>query len=201
LSVAPWQGFYVMLGSSAATLIGLQFVVVALVSNMRKLATAATIHAFGTPTVAHLVSALIISAIMSAPWPSPVAVAVALVICGVVGLGYAVIVINRVRRQTGYEMDGQDWLWYAVVPCSLYVGLAVAGLTLPTTSHVAPFVVAGAALACCCSASATLGTPSHTSSLPEPRKAAGRSDRPSRRPHDRRRTSAARRRRPDASLA
>jgi len=144
--VAPWQAFYVMLGSSAAALIGLQFVVVALVGNTRKLATAATIHAFGTPTVAHLGGALIISAIMSAPWPSPVPVAVALVICGVVGLGYAVIVINRVRRQTGYEMDGQDWLWYAVVPCSLYVAVAVAGLTLPTTSRVAPFVVAGAAL-------------------------------------------------------
>ena len=68
--MAPWQAFYVMLGSSAAALIGLQFVVVALVGNTRKLATAATIHAFGTPTVAHLGGALIISAIMSAPWPS-----------------------------------------------------------------------------------------------------------------------------------
>ena len=141
-----WQSFYVMLGSSAAALIGLQFVVIALVSNMRRLATAATIHAFGTPTVAHLGGALIISAVMSAPWPSPVPVAVTLVICGVVGLGYAVIVINRVRRQTGYEMDGQDWLWYGIVPCSLYVALAVSGLTLPTTSRAGPFVVAGVAL-------------------------------------------------------
>ena len=144
--MASWQSFYVMLGSSAAALIGLQFVVIALVSNMRRLATAATIHAFGTPTVAHLGAALVISAIMSAPWPSSVPVAVALVICGVGGLGYAVLVIRRVRRQAGYEPDLEDWLWYALVPCSLYVALAVAGLMLPTTSRVAPFVVAGAAL-------------------------------------------------------
>jgi hypothetical protein len=142
----PWQSFYVMLGSSAAALIGLQFVVIALIANMRRLANPSTIHAFGTPTVTHLGGALIISAMMSAPWPSPVPIVVALVVSGVIGLGYAVIAINRVRRQTGYEMDGEDWLWYAVVPCGLYAALVVAGLMLLAPSRVALFLVAGAAL-------------------------------------------------------
>ena len=144
--MAPWQSFYVMLGSSAAALIGLQFVVVALVANMRQLATASTIHAFGTPTVAHLGGTLIISAIMSAPWPSPVPIAVALTILGVVGVGYVVIVIRRVRRQIGYEPDSVDWLWYAVVPCGLYIALVITGLMLLAPSRVALFVVAGVAL-------------------------------------------------------
>jgi hypothetical protein len=145
-ALASWQSFYVMLGSSAAALIGLQFVVVALVANIRKIATVATINAFGTPTVAHLGVSLLVSAIMSAPWRSLVALAVALLSCGVGGLGYAVLVIHRVRRQTGYEADWEDWLWYAVVPCSLYGALAVAGSMLPTSQHAAPFVVAAAAL-------------------------------------------------------
>src|SRR5262249_3919006 len=142
----PWQSFYVMLGSSAAALIGLQFVVVALIANIRQLANASTINAFGTPTVAHLGGTLVISAIMSAPWPSPIPVAVALVISGVGGFGYAVIVIRRVRQQAGYEPDWEDWLWYAVVPCGLYAALALAGLLLLAPSRVALFVVAGAAL-------------------------------------------------------
>ena len=135
-----------MLGSSAAALIGLQFVVVALIANMRQLATASTIHAFGTPTVAHLGGTLIISAIMSAPWPSAVPVVVALTILGVAGVGYVVIVIRRVRQQVGYEPDLEDWLWYAVVPCGLYIALVVAGLMLLAPSHVALFLVAGVAL-------------------------------------------------------
>jgi hypothetical protein len=146
MSLSSWQSFYVMLGSSAAALIGLQFVVIALVANTRKIASEATIHAFATPTVAHLGSALVISAIMSAPWPSLVPVTVALVASGLGGLAYAAIVIRRVRRQSGYEPDWEDWWWYAVVPCSFHVALAVAGLTLSTTSHAPLFVVGGAAL-------------------------------------------------------
>lgn len=144
--MAQWQSFYVMLGSSAAALIGLQFVVVALIANIRQLATPSTIHAFGTPTVAHLGATLIISAIMSAPWPSPVPVVVALTMLGLAGVGYVVIIIRRVRRQIGYEPDLEDWLWYAVVPCGLYIVLVVAGLMLLAPSRVVLFLVAGAAL-------------------------------------------------------
>lgn len=135
-----------MLGSAAAALIGLQFVVIALIGNTRKLASMATINAFGTPTVTHLAGALILSAIMSAPWPSLGSAAVAVVVCGVGGLGYALIAIYRVCRQAGYEPDSEDWLWYAAVPCSLYGALGVAGSLLPTRSRVALFVVGGAAL-------------------------------------------------------
>jgi hypothetical protein len=144
--LSAWQSFYVMLGSSAAALIGLQFVVVALVANIRKIATVATINAFGTPTVTHLGSALVLSAIMSAPWRSLLPVAVVLVACGLGGLGYALVVMNRMRRQTGYEADWEDWLWYAVVPCSLYAALTLAGLTLRMMTPVSLSIVGGAAL-------------------------------------------------------
>ena len=65
---------------------------------------------------------------------------------GVAGVGYVVIVIRRVRRQIGYEPDLQDWLWYAVVPCGLYIVLVVAGLMLVAPSRIVLFLVAGAAL-------------------------------------------------------
>jgi hypothetical protein len=144
--VVKWGNFYVILGSSAAALIGVQFVVVALIANMRRRITAETIGAFGTPTVVHLGGALLVSAIMSAPWPSLFPASVALAMCGLGGLGYGAIVIHRARHQTGYEPVWEDWLWYAILPCSIYAALALAALFLRTTTRLALFVIGGAAL-------------------------------------------------------
>jgi hypothetical protein len=51
--LAAWQSFYVVLGSAAAALTGLQFVVMALVSNSRQTGSMREVDAFGTPTVVH----------------------------------------------------------------------------------------------------------------------------------------------------
>jgi len=76
--LTAWESFYVIVGSSGAALIGVQFVVIALIANRRTLATAEAIRAFATPTVVHLGAGLLVSAIMSAPWPSPLPASVAL---------------------------------------------------------------------------------------------------------------------------
>ena len=67
-----WESFYVIVGSSAAALTGLMFVVVALVaeSESRRRDAASGIDAFGTPTIVHFCSALLVSAVLSAPWAS-----------------------------------------------------------------------------------------------------------------------------------
>src|SRR5881409_1234294 len=65
---SAWENFYVIVGSSAAALTGLQFVVVVLGAEARSLRGADTVSAFGTPTIVHLCGALLISAIMSVPW-------------------------------------------------------------------------------------------------------------------------------------
>src|SRR5438105_1220731 len=101
--LAGWENFYVIVGSSAAALIGLQFVVIALIQDKRLRTSSGTISAFGTPTVVHLGGALLISAIISAPWPSLWAVSIALVLCGLSGVGYGARVIVHARRQTAYK--------------------------------------------------------------------------------------------------
>ena len=146
LQVAPWGNFYVIVGSSAAALIGIQFVVIALVANMRTLATADSIRAFGTPTVVHLGEALVVSALMSAPWASFSRASIALAACGLGGLGYAVMTIHRACRQTDYKPVWEDWCWYALLPCSAYAALAVAAILLSTTTRAALFVIGAAAL-------------------------------------------------------
>jgi hypothetical protein len=83
---------------------------------------------------------------MSAPWPSLVPPLVALAMCGLGGLGYGAIVIHRTRRQTVYAPGWGDWLWYVILPGSLYAALALAALLLRTTTQLALFGIGGAAL-------------------------------------------------------
>ena len=146
--LVSWQSFYVIVGSSGAALIGIQFVVIALVADRRRLVTTKdSISAFATPTVVHLGAALVVLALMCAPWPSLRGASIALTLCDLGGLGYATIVMDRARRQTDYKPIWEDWVWYAVLPCSAYAALAVAALLLSTTTQTAVFVIGAAALA------------------------------------------------------
>lgn len=65
--LATWESFYVIIGSSAAALTGLQFVVIALIAEARTRSTPREIAAFGTPTIVHFCAVLLLSAILSAP--------------------------------------------------------------------------------------------------------------------------------------
>jgi hypothetical protein len=68
-ALAGWENFYVIVGSSAGALIGLQFVVITLIAS-RPVAPglAQAGAAFATPTIIHFGSVLLLSAILSAPW-------------------------------------------------------------------------------------------------------------------------------------
>jgi len=145
-ALSTWQSFYVIVGSSAAALIGIQFVVIALIGNMRKPVTAEAISAFGTPTVVHLVGVLLVSAIMSVPWLSLFSMSIALAMCGFSGLAHGAMVIRRARRQTYYEPDWEDWVWYELLPCSVYATLTVTALFLRTATFLSMFVIGVAAL-------------------------------------------------------
>jgi hypothetical protein len=144
--MAAWQSYYVIIGSSAAALIGLQFVVITLIADTRSGTTAGTVSAFGTPTVVHLGGALLVSAIMNAPWPSLGASSVALAICGFAGIGYGAVVLSHARRQRDYRPVWEDWLWYAILPGSAYLALTLAALFLRAAAQPALFVVGGVAL-------------------------------------------------------
>ena len=141
-----WESFYVIVGSSAAALTGLQFVVIALVAEFRKESTTLSIDAFGTPTVVHFCAVLLVSAILSAPWPSMAGADLALGACGVAGVAYVVLVVRRVRRQTGYRPVFEDWLWHVVLPFVAYAALLVASLTIAGHPTAALFAVGAVAL-------------------------------------------------------
>ncbi|MEN3337045.1 MAG: hypothetical protein V7647_721 [Acidobacteriota bacterium] len=142
-----WESFYVIVGSSGGALIGLQFVVITLIADSRRGTHAGALSAFGTPTVIHLAGALVVSAIMSAPWPSIGLLAATLGTCGVLGVAYGATVLVRARRQTGYRPVWQDWIWYVTLPCLVYAALAVAAFCLRTHTEIGLAGVAAVALA------------------------------------------------------
>src|ERR1700751_1368129 len=87
--LAGWVNFYVILGSSAGALTGLQFVVMALITQLGLPGTHHEIRAFGTPTVVHFCAALLIAAIMSAPWHALSYLGYCLGACAAAGLVYS----------------------------------------------------------------------------------------------------------------
>jgi hypothetical protein len=144
--LVAWESFYVIVGSSAAALTGLQFVVIALVAESRARSTSHEIAAFGTPTIVHFCAVLLMSAILSAPWHILSSAGLALDACGAAGVVYVVIVVRRARRQTGYTPVLEDWLWHAVFPLIAYTVLLVAAVVLAHDPAVALFVIGATAL-------------------------------------------------------
>jgi hypothetical protein len=145
LPLSGWANFYVIIGSSAGALTGLQFVVMTLMTGERKPGSMQEIRAFGTPTVVHFCAALLISALMSAPWPSLSNLDYCIAACGGLGTAYALRVLWHARK-SAYNPDTEDWIWYGVLPLIAYVVLAIAAALLFWHLVLALFVIAATAL-------------------------------------------------------
>lgn len=141
-----WESFYVIVGSSAAALTGLQFVVMALVAESSMKSTTREVDAFGTPTVVHFSVVLFVSAVLSAPWHGLAGAGLFIASAGLFGVVYSGIVIRRASGQTEYKPVLEDWLFHAVFPIGGYGVLLVAGLALVSHATAALFPIAGIAL-------------------------------------------------------
>jgi|SRR5689334_3994793 len=145
--LAGWENFYVIVGSSAGALIGLQFVVITLIADLpigRGAAQAG--QAFATPTIVHFGTVLLLSAILNSPWHGIASAAICWGITGFAGLLYAAIILRRVRLQTAYKPEFEDWLFHLVLPFVAYTMLAASACAAISQPRAALFVVAAASL-------------------------------------------------------
>ena len=142
-----WENFYVIVGSSAGALIGLQFVVIALIADTPIARVDAQAGgAFATPSVVHFGVVLLLSAIISAPWDGIGAVAALWALVGLCGVAYAFVVVRRLRVQTAYRPVFEDWLFHVLFPLASYAMLVVAACVAPTHAPPSLFVVGTASL-------------------------------------------------------
>lgn len=146
-ALAAWQNFYVIVGSAAGALIGLQFVVITLIANRPVGAGQAQAGAaFASPTVVHFAAVLLLSGIMTAPWSQQSRVAIAWGIMGVAGIVYEFIVLRRMRMQTAYRPEFEDWLFHAWLPFAAYLALAASAYVIRFGDPDTLFAVGAAAL-------------------------------------------------------
>jgi hypothetical protein len=146
-ALSGWENFYVIVGSSAGALIGLQFVVMTLIAGMPiTRGDALAGDAFTTPAVVHFGTVLLLSAVVSAPWDG---IAAAAILWGLVGLGgvaYVVHVARRLRSQTAYRAVFEDRLFHVLLPCAAYAMVAASACAAWSHPRPAQFLVGAAAL-------------------------------------------------------
>ncbi|MEN3327696.1 MAG: hypothetical protein V7638_2503 [Acidobacteriota bacterium] len=145
--LTEWNNFYVIVGSSAGALIGLQFVVLTLIAERSRLRQAPEASdAFATPSVVHFGVVLLVSAVLSAPWRALGVVSVFAGLVGVAGIIYSVIVARRMRTQKVYRPVMEDWTFHVVLPLIAYAMLAISAYIATHNTRRALFFAGAATL-------------------------------------------------------
>jgi len=146
--LSHWDSYYVIVGSSAAALTGLQFVVIALVTDVRDRVPASirTIEAYASPTVVHFCTVLLISAILSAPWTSLLGPDWCIAAVGFAGLVYDVVVVRRSLIQKEYRPVLADWIWHTALPVLAHAATLVGAFLLVGSPTGSLFAVGVASL-------------------------------------------------------
>jgi hypothetical protein len=152
-TLAAWANFYLVTGTAAAALTGLQFIVQTLLASGTHGLGAdheGGIAAFGTPTVVHFSLALALSAVMCAPWHGYGGLRATLAGVGAGALVYAARVLERARRQRGYAPVLEDWVWHVVLPALAYAAVLGVAVFVGHGATGALFTLAAATLLLIC---------------------------------------------------
>lgn len=144
--LAKWDSFYVIVGSAAGALIGLQFVVMTLIAEKPVPGAAEAGAAFANPTIVYFSVALFLAALLHAPWQTVNIVAVLWGLLGFGGVAYTVIIVRRVQKQTVYKPQFEDWLFHVALPLVAYTTLALSAFVATGHTRQALFAVGTAAL-------------------------------------------------------
>jgi hypothetical protein len=143
--LTAWQNFYVILGSAAAALTGLQFISMALIADMSiKPGEVQSGEAFATPAVIHFVAVLLLAASMVAPWRGLRCPSILWIATGALGAAYILFIAQRMRHQTVYKPVAEDWVCRAALPFCDYLTVALAAAFIPTHPRGALFALAAA---------------------------------------------------------
>ena len=123
-----WDNYFFMLGSAAASLIGLLFVVVTLTQGFERSQALRASGIYMTPLAVHFAVVLSVSAIALAPGLDAGKSALVLAIGALVGLGNAIrtcLGIPALGKSTGNPPHWSDVWFYGVAPAVIYVALGV----------------------------------------------------------------------------
>jgi hypothetical protein len=123
-----WSDYFFMVGSAAAALIGLMFVVVTLTAGRDRKELERGKKLYTTPIVWHLGVVVVLSGGAVAPALSPQWLGAGTLAIGVIGLGYCLYLTTGIlRAQLATDFSGYDACWYGLVPALIYGAAGVSG--------------------------------------------------------------------------
>jgi hypothetical protein len=122
---AGWNTFYQMTGEAAATLTGLLFIVATLSAAQPSSGVSQGMRLFTTPTVYHLVSVMVVSALALAPPSGGRRPCVLMIVWTSAGLIYVASVAVRLSRLRDPTHWSDVWC-YGAAPLAIYAGLTFA---------------------------------------------------------------------------
>lgn len=143
-----WDSFYLLIGSAAAALIGLLFVVTTLTVDIERGRARRGASVYMSPTVFHFGVVLTASAVGLVPDVATTPAGAVIGASALAGLAAACVVAVRIRTGSVVPEEAPHWtdVWYyGVAPAAIYVALAVGSLAVLADSPRAPVIV-GAAL-------------------------------------------------------
>jgi len=126
-----WSEYFFMIGSSAAALIGLMFVVVTLTAGRDRDEVERGKQLYTSPIVLHLAIILVISGAAIAPVVGPTPFAIVCGCLALLGIAAGVRSARGIARRPGApEAAAFDVVWYGIAPALAYVGMGIASIGL-----------------------------------------------------------------------
>jgi hypothetical protein len=143
-----WSEFYLLVGSAAAVLIGLIFVVISLMQDRSRSTILTGSRLYMGPIVLSVSFVLVLSATALTPGISRCAFAAIAGAVALWGLVRGIISLVGIRRLlSNGEVHWTDPWFYGVIPSVLYVGLAIVALAFWRNLPAAPYGLAAATTA------------------------------------------------------
>ncbi|HEX6838539.1 MAG TPA: hypothetical protein VF334_18305 [Polyangia bacterium] len=126
---ATWQNFYLLVGTAAATLMGLMFVAVTFGAGLMRAESLASARAFIDPPFTHFVTVLLLACLMLVPTMNG-GILGAVLLAVTLLRGVALVGVGRRMREAHSrygDIELSDWMLAILLPVVCYAGLAAAG--------------------------------------------------------------------------
>ena len=139
-----WENYFTLLGTAAASLIGLLFVVVTLTSGYDRVRVQRGQSIYMTPTMLHFAVVLSVSAMTLVPGLTVFRATALLAIATLVGLVNTIWACLGIRMmsKSGDPPHWTDFWLYGVAPAVIYVALGLACVVFAVGSDLGPHALA-----------------------------------------------------------
>jgi hypothetical protein len=128
--LGEWESYYLLVGSAAAALIGLLFIVATLTTGIERSSAERGNKYYMTPIVFHLAGVVVLSAMALAPTVTGEAFGGACAIASVVGFAYGAYVAIGIANISDPRPHWSDKYHYGAAPALAYFALAFVAYAL-----------------------------------------------------------------------